>query len=216
MRKKSLKPNRPGDYDILVAMIKPLRDEYQLGGDPRPERICEHPDCDLSGDYRAPKSRKDLRSYRWFCLEHVRDYNANWNYCEGMDSQTIDEMTWEDACWQRPTWPMGTKREYQKGHHGFQDDLGLFDDIYKNTKGRKTGRDRKPVSHPHMEALETLDLSEPLTLTELKTRYKELVKTHHPDVNGDDCNAEERLKEINRAYEVLKKNLMQNQTGNAM
>ena len=197
-------------------MVKPLRAEYQLGGDPRPERMCDHPECDRAGEFRAPKSRQSLRDYLWFCLDHVREYNANWNFCAGMDSDSIDEMTWEDACWQRPTWPMGTKSEYQKGAHGFQDDLGLFDDIYQKTKGQKSRKKVRPTPHPHMEALETLDLSEPLTLEKLKSRYKELVKIHHPDVNGSDETAEERLKEINQAYAVLKKNLMQNPSGNAM
>jgi curved DNA-binding protein CbpA len=42
-------------------------------------------------------------------------------------------------------------------------------------------------------------------LTELKSRYKEFVKKLHPDVNGGDPAAEDRLKEINQAYAALKK-----------
>jgi curved DNA-binding protein CbpA len=42
-------------------------------------------------------------------------------------------------------------------------------------------------------------------LSELKARYKELVKTHHPDRNGGDKLAEERLKDINDAYSTLRK-----------
>ncbi|RED51239.1 J domain-containing protein [Aestuariispira insulae] len=197
-------------------MTKPLRAEYQLGGDPRPERLCDHPQCDLAGEFRAPKSRESLRDYFWFCLDHVRLYNAQWNYCEGMDTQTIDDMAWDDACWQRPTWPMGTKSEYQKGAHAFQDDIGLFDDLHQRKRqGRKKAAPRTPP-HPYMEALEILDLSEPLTMQQLKIRYKELVKIHHPDLNGGDDEAEERLKQINQAYAVLKKNLMQKPGESAM
>lgn len=50
-----------------------------------------------------------------------------------------------------------------------------------------------------------MDLDMPLTLTSLKTRYKELVKLLHPDANGGDTAAEERLKDINDAYETLRK-----------
>jgi curved DNA-binding protein CbpA len=48
------------------------------------------------------------------------------------------------------------------------------------------------------------DLQPPLTLIGLKSRYKELVKRHHPDTHGGDRDAEERLKEINQAYSTLK------------
>jgi curved DNA-binding protein CbpA len=39
----------------------------------------------------------------------------------------------------------------------------------------------------------------------LKSRYKELVKRLHPDANGGDTVAEDKLKEINQAYATIKK-----------
>ena len=54
-----------------------------------------------------------------------------------------------------------------------------------------------------MEALSILNLSPPVTRQEIKNKYKELVKIHHPDTNRGDKDAEERLKLINRAYETL-------------
>jgi curved DNA-binding protein len=38
---------------------------------------------------------------------------------------------------------------------------------------------------------------------EIKQAFRRLARQHHPDVNPDDPNAEERFKEINEAYEVL-------------
>jgi curved DNA-binding protein CbpA len=55
--------------------------------------------------------------------------------------------------------------------------------------------------------MEIMELDSPLTLTGLKARYKELVKLHHPDANGGDKLAEERLKDINEANSTLKKAL---------
>jgi curved DNA-binding protein CbpA len=52
-----------------------------------------------------------------------------------------------------------------------------------------------------------LDLSLPVTLLEVKARYKQLVKRHHPDANGGDKAAEERLKIINEAYATLRHSL---------
>ncbi len=41
----------------------------------------------------------------------------------------------------------------------------------------------------------------------MKTRYKELAKRHHPDANGGDRAAEERLKTINLAYAAVRSRL---------
>ncbi|MDA0786049.1 MAG: J domain-containing protein, partial [Proteobacteria bacterium] len=63
------------------------------------------------------------------------------------------------------------------------------------------------VPPEEQEALAILDLPPEVTLVELKSRYKILVKRHHPDANGGDRQAEERLKAINRAYSTLRKRL---------
>ena len=44
-------------------------------------RKCDHPGCNEPGEYRAPKDRR-LKEYYWFCLKHVQEYNAKWNYYE--------------------------------------------------------------------------------------------------------------------------------------
>ena len=51
--------------------------------------------------------------------------------------------------------------------------------------------------------LAVLDLPPDVTLKELKARYKQLAKRHHPDLHGGDKKAEERLKLINEAYTYL-------------
>jgi len=40
---------------------------------------------------------------------------------------------------------------------------------------------------------------------EIKARFKELVKRHHPDANGGDRASEDKLREIIEAYNYLKK-----------
>ena len=54
------------------------------------------------------------------------------------------------------------------------------------------------------QALAVLELSAPVTVDDVKARYIELVKRFHPDTNGGDKTAEERLKLINEAYTTLK------------
>ncbi len=57
------------------------------------------------------------------------------------------------------------------------------------------------------DALDILDLSTPVTAAVAKAQYITLVKRHHPDANGGDKAAEERLKLINQAYQTLKETL---------
>jgi curved DNA-binding protein CbpA len=42
----------------------------------------------------------------------------------------------------------------------------------------------------------------------VKKQYKRLVKQTHPDKNRGDAAAEERLKDINLAYSLIRKNLV--------
>jgi curved DNA-binding protein CbpA len=49
----------------------------------------------------------------------------------------------------------------------------------------------------------TLDLTPPVTIVALKTRYKKLVKLYHPDANGGDKAAEEKFKDISEAYRIV-------------
>ena len=54
------------------------------------------------------------------------------------------------------------------------------------------------------KALETLLLPETASKSDIKSRFKELVKRHHPDSNGGDKASEEKLREIIQAYNYLK------------
>ena len=54
------------------------------------------------------------------------------------------------------------------------------------------------------QALAVLDLTAPVTMEEIRARYRALVKRLHPDANGGDKSAEEQLKVVNQAYSTLK------------
>jgi hypothetical protein len=66
------------------------------------------PGCANAGEFRAPKSRETLNDYWWFCLEHVRAYNAGWDFYKGMSAGQIETQLRQDTGWQRPTWPLGS------------------------------------------------------------------------------------------------------------
>lgn len=167
-------------------------------------RLCAHPECLEEGQHPAPKSRDRLRDYFWFCKQHAREYNAAWDYCRGMGQADIDRIIRQDTVWGRPTWPLGMQRMAgQGGEFKMKDGTGFFSE--EDDRASEPPPDDTPIG-TELWAMRALDLSPPLTLTGLKARYKELAKRLHPDVNGGDSEAEERLKRINLAYATLRAN----------
>ncbi len=166
---------------------------------------CDWAGCSESGEHRAPISRDNLREFHWFCLDHVRIYNRAWNYYEGLTETEVEAAVRSDTTWNRPTWPLGTSPGEKNGSEfpGFGiDDIA---DPFGFMGADGTQQDTPPKSPLASErrALSVLGMDYPITEGELKTRYKELVKRHHPDANGGDKDAEERFKRINEAYETL-------------
>jgi DnaJ-domain-containing protein 1 len=170
-------------------------------GVPRFERVCEAPGCRLHGDYRAPFARDRLDQYRWFCLEHVREYNRKWDYFAGFDAADIERHIRADTIWRRPVWPLGGRRS---GGPQIHDPLGLSDDAGLGERPAPRLDGSEQLTPAERNALGVLELSWPLTQADVKSRYKELVKIHHPDANGGAREAEEKLKEINAAYSTLR------------
>jgi hypothetical protein len=179
------------------------RQSFQTQRDPRElPRPCAAPGCAQVGDFRAPKDRS-LREYLWFCLDHVRAYNAGWDFYRGMGPNDIEHSIRSDTGWQRPTWPLGRLGGGRFDPERLADPLGLLRDTALHEKRRAPRREEAP---PELRAaLGLLELDWPLDPATLKARYKELAKRYHPDVNGGDRSAEERLKDINRAYSLLRR-----------
>jgi DnaJ domain len=164
------------------------------------------PACGAQGEYRAPKSRQNLHDYWWFCLEHVRAYNGSWDYYKGMSPGQIEAQLRADTAWQRPSWPLGRLGSYQawEGDH-LRDPLHVL-----SAGGLRGGAGNRHPDHPPSELREplaTLGLSWPTTLDQVKTRYKELARRHHPDANGGSRESEEHLKTINLAYAAIRSRL---------
>lgn len=169
-------------------------------------RACGHEGCADEGAYRAPKSRYHLEAgvndWHWFCLIHIRDYNARWNYYTNMTEPEIERECRADVTWQRPSWPLGATNGF-KGSSlsglSFQDPFGLFNDAPPYTH-----LSSQALMSPHSKALAVFGLPYSFSQTDLRRRYRDLVKKYHPDANGGSLEAEEEIKRINEAYAVLK------------
>lgn len=170
-------------------------------------RPCGYEGCADGGTYRAPKSRYHLESgvddWNWFCLIHIRDYNARWNYYSNMSESEIERERRADVTWQRPSWPLGASGSRGSAHSGFsfQDPFDLFNDV---SPSHPFSQSIMSTSSPENKALAVFGLSYPFSQNDLRKRYRDLVKKYHPDANGGSLKAEERIKRINEAYEILK------------
>ena len=124
--------------------------------------MCAHPDCDGAGKFRAPASPQRPGEFYRFCLKHVREYNAAWDFCSGMDRHAVEAQIRDDTVWNRPTWPLG-------GHSAqpFRDPFGML------------GEDATapPATTPaERRALATLGLEPPVSRSEVSRRYRFLAK----------------------------------------
>ena len=107
----------------------------------------------------------------------------------------------------RPTWKhTETSAEEEllkaaRNSYFYGGEKSQHDEKKHNDNKRKFAGD---TNTPEYEAMALMGLEPPVTLDEIKTRYKKLAKKYHPDLNRDNPNAEELLKEINMAYTILK------------
>ena len=167
-------------------------------------RRCAADGCQQEGNYPAPKSRSALRDYLWFCLEHVREYNKSWNYYEGLQGAALEAEIRRATTWERPSWKFATGKPSE---NSFEDPLGLFD--FENRDASPVARQVPPEER---NAWKILQLSPVTDIDIVKKQYKRLVKQNHPDKNGGDAAAEERLKDINLAYSLIRKSLASSST----
>ncbi len=169
-------------------------------------QFCQWPGCGHIGEHRAPYSRQQLDKDRWFCLHHIRQYNRKWNYYDGMSDEEVEVDVRRDTTWNRPSWPLGAEKNFRHRGEGIKiDDYGAFghpDD--GSCEDLDKDQDNRPDSgSPEALALAVFDLQFPVSTSEIKDRYKALVKRHHPDANGGDKGAEEKFKQVSQAYQTL-------------
>ncbi len=178
---------------------------------PEPNHVrCDFPGCSAIGEFRAPQGRDREGQFFCFCLDHVREYNASYNYFNGMTPDDVAVYQRDALTGHRPTWTMGSNRT-AKGFReegtvqGEADPLGMLRAKPAARSGRAAREPAKPrVGVAAIKALDQLGLDESAGAPTVKARYKDLVKRLHPDANGGDRSNEDRLREIIRAYNYLK------------
>jgi hypothetical protein len=177
---------------------------------------CDWPGCAEAATHRAPKGRTRENEYWRFCLPHVREYNQSYNFFKGMSDDAVAQYQKDALTGHRPTWKIGMNSPIngKARRRGGSEDLGDANDpfgMFGEFGGRaRPGFERRPspeermVRNAERKALDTLGLEPQASTQEIKSRFKALVKRHHPDANGGDRSSEDKLREIIQAYNYLK------------
>lgn len=167
-------------------------------------RACEAPGCEAPGEFRAPRGR-GVAGHHWFCLEHVRAYNASWDYCAGMSRAEIDRLDRASYTWERGTWPLGGGARY--ADMDIDDVLDIFSDApgfgARFTEAGRRRRGGGRLNEADLDALAVLDLDAGAGAQDIRSSYKRLVRRFHPDANGGDRSQEGRLRAVIAAYKHL-------------
>ena len=176
---------------------------------------CDWPGCAHAATHRAPKGRNQEREYWRFCLDHVREYNSSYNFFAGMSEDAVARYQKDAVTGHRPTWKMGMlgghraakpRTRFDNAYDGADDPFEMFGELGARPRRGQTRQEaeRRTVRNAERKALHTLGLEGDAQRTEIKARFKELVKRHHPDANGGDRGSEDKLREIIEAYNYLK------------
>jgi hypothetical protein len=172
------------------------------------EHPCAHPGCEEAGEFRAPPAYGRSPGFdgpgdwRFLCLDHVREFNAGYNYFEGMSSDEIDAAQTPYGGWERHTRSFSVNGSPPPKWADFVDPLDAIGARFKPAeKGRTDGR---PLSEADRKSLRVLGLGTDADRRALRQRYSELVRRYHPDRNGGDRSHEKALQAVIEAYTQLK------------
>ena len=179
------------------------------------ERVCEHPTCQEPGEFRAPGYRPNgfdgPGQWRWLCLEHVREFNAGYDWFEGMSAEEILAAQSPASGWRTES-PAFSPRAQVDGMPRWADFDDPLDAISARASGIKSRAQREATmamdgrfSKDEAAALETMGLGSDTDKRRLRRRYSELVRRYHPDRNGGDRSHEARLSKVVDAYQLLRK-----------
>ena len=165
------------------------------------ENICEWKNCKESGKFKAPLEKDNSRNYKWLCEEHIKSFNKNWNYFEGMSQKEIENFVKSDLTWHRPTQKFGSSDNFFNilWNNALSDKFNLFkeDKIFNSS-------DNKKLSEKDKDAFKIMDLEFNANWLSIQKKFKTLVKKFHPDRNSGNKQFEDKLKKVTLAYSHLK------------
>jgi hypothetical protein len=167
---------------------------------------CAVPGCGAPGEFKAPLQAANFDgpgSWRFLCLDHVREHNAKYNFFEGMSPDEITQAQHPLAGWDRPSRRFAANgADPPPAWSDFSDPLDAIAARFgKRASEAKSSR----FSKDEQRALSVLGLGEDADRHAVRQRYSALVRRFHPDRNGGDRSQEDRLGRVIEAYQLLRK-----------
>ena len=165
------------------------------------KNICDWNNCRKIGEFKAPIERDNSKKYRLLCIDHIKEFNKNWNYFSGMNDDQIYEFLKSDMTWHKPTQSFGSSDNFFK----ILWNSALKDELDKTRLKSDFNHMRKfKFDQNDIKAFSVLGATIGLKWEKIQTKFKKLVKKFHPDMNAGDKKYEEKLKIITLAYTQLK------------
>jgi hypothetical protein len=165
------------------------------------ENICEWQSCKESGEFKAPAERDNVKNFKWLCEEHIKLFNKNWNYFEGMSQSEIENFLKSDVTWHRPTQKFGSSDNFFNilWNNALSDKFNFF-----STEKILNTLIEKKLSEKDKDAFKIMGLEFNADWSTIQKVFKTLVKKFHPDRNSGNKEFEDKLKKITLAYSHLK------------
>ena len=165
------------------------------------KNICEWSNCKENGEFKAPLEKDNSKSYRWLCEDHIKLFNKNWNYFDGMDQNEIENFIKSDLTWHRPTQKFGSSDNFFNilWNNALNDNFNFF----KQEKVLNSLGTNK-LSEKDKDAFKIMELEINTSWPIIQKKFKTLVKKFHPDRNAGNKEFENKLKKITLAYSHLK------------
>jgi curved DNA-binding protein CbpA len=195
------------DSKIFVG-LKPIRKKAAPALDVTGPR-CQWDGCSKTGTHRAPVGRDAEGLYLLFCLEHVKLYNAGYSATGPSESQTARYQK-EAVSGARATQGKVAREPDQiplpsTQRSGSAKSLNARRSAAQR-QGQKVELQKRKLKVLEARAFETLGLTEEASADEIRRRYKEKLKMHHPDANQGERDTEGQLQASIEAYRILKLN----------
>ena len=165
------------------------------------KNICDWNNCNEIGEYKAPVEKDNSKKFRMLCLEHVKEFNKNWNYFEGMNDNQIYEFLKSDMIWHKPTQSFSSSDNFFKilWNNALKDDLKKY-----KINGHFDHMEKFKFNSNDIKAFSILGISVGIKWEKVQEKFKKLVKKFHPDMNAGNKKYEDKLKIITLAYTQLK------------
>lgn len=196
------------DSKIFVG-LRPTRKNSAVKREPAGPQ-CQWDGCDKVGAHRAPVGRDGEGLYLQFCATHVKEYNKGYNFAPNLSDPVVARYQRQATSGSRPTAGSAIKPPSEMPLPSTARSGSA-----KATNARKSAAQRQAAMAERQQrklkvleakAFEVLDLSPEATPEEIRSRYKERLKMHHPDANQGDRNSEDQLRASIDAHRILKLN----------